>query len=277
MPPPPACPAILRERPSIGSSAIQGRLRVSARCGASPPRPFSSATAGDRPCLPAHRSRLRRPARRSPPARCVLRAARGRRHRRDREARQRRPDHPLEPDREPVRRHGLPGQPEAAQRPGHQGVSRASATVPEPVDLAVIVTPAATVPALIARVRRAGVPRRHRHLGRLQGDRARGRRTGAAGARRGAPRPDAPDRPQLPGRHEPAQRAQRHVRRDDGAARARSASSARAARCAPRSSTGACKEKVGFSAFVSVGSMLDVGWGDLIDYLGDDPRDRSPS
>jgi acetyltransferase len=27
---------------------------------------------------------------------------------------------------------------------------------------------------------------------------------------------------------------------------------------------------VGFSAFVSVGSMLDVGWGDLIDYLGDD-------
>lgn len=32
---------------------------------------------------------------------------------------------------------------------------------------------------------------------------------------------------------------------------------------------------VGFSAFVSVGSMLDVGWGDLIDYLGDDPRTHS--
>ena len=29
--------------------------------------------------------------------------------------------------------------------------------------------------------------------------------------------------------------------------------------------------QVGFSAFVSIGSMLDVGWGDLIDYLGDDP------
>jgi acetyltransferase len=28
---------------------------------------------------------------------------------------------------------------------------------------------------------------------------------------------------------------------------------------------------VGFSAFVSIGSMLDVGWGDLIDYLGNDP------
>ena len=31
---------------------------------------------------------------------------------------------------------------------------------------------------------------------------------------------------------------------------------------------------VGFSAFVSIGSMLDVGWGDLIDYLGDDPETK---
>jgi len=35
------------------------------------------------------------------------------------------------------------------------------------------------------------------------------------------------------------------------------------------------QENVGFSAFVSVGSMLDVGWGDLIDYLGDDPHTHS--
>src|SRR6201984_941292 len=35
------------------------------------------------------------------------------------------------------------------------------------------------------------------------------------------------------------------------------------------------KELVGFSAFVSVGSMLDVDWGDLIDYLGNDPRTQS--
>jgi acetyltransferase len=34
-------------------------------------------------------------------------------------------------------------------------------------------------------------------------------------------------------------------------------------------------ENVGFSAFVSIGSMLDVDWGDLIDYLGDDPYTRS--
>jgi len=35
------------------------------------------------------------------------------------------------------------------------------------------------------------------------------------------------------------------------------------------------RELVGFSAFISIGSMADVGWGDLIDYLGDDPRTRS--
>ncbi|HXX44184.1 MAG TPA: bifunctional acetate--CoA ligase family protein/GNAT family N-acetyltransferase [Candidatus Acidoferrales bacterium] len=35
------------------------------------------------------------------------------------------------------------------------------------------------------------------------------------------------------------------------------------------------REQVGFSAFVSTGSMLDVGWGDLIDYFGDDPNTQS--
>ena len=35
------------------------------------------------------------------------------------------------------------------------------------------------------------------------------------------------------------------------------------------------REFVGFSSFISIGSMVDVGWGDLIDYLGDDPRTRS--
>lgn len=32
------------------------------------------------------------------------------------------------------------------------------------------------------------------------------------------------------------------------------------------------RENVGFSAFVSIGAMADVGWGDLIYYLGDDPN-----
>jgi len=35
------------------------------------------------------------------------------------------------------------------------------------------------------------------------------------------------------------------------------------------------KENVGFSAFASLGSMLDVSWGDLIYYLGDDPKTKS--
>jgi acetyltransferase len=37
------------------------------------------------------------------------------------------------------------------------------------------------------------------------------------------------------------------------------------------------QENVGFSAFVSIGSMLDIGWGDLIYYLGDDPHTKSIS
>lgn len=35
------------------------------------------------------------------------------------------------------------------------------------------------------------------------------------------------------------------------------------------------REKVGFSAFVSIGSMIDVNWGDLINYFGNDPETSS--
>jgi acetyltransferase len=35
------------------------------------------------------------------------------------------------------------------------------------------------------------------------------------------------------------------------------------------------EEQVGFSAIVSTGSMLDVGWGDLIDFFGEDPNTES--
>jgi len=37
----------------------------------------------------------------------------------------------------------------------------------------------------------------------------------------------------------------------------------------------AFKEHIGFSHFVSIGSMLDVDFGDLIDYLGNDPSAKS--
>ncbi len=35
------------------------------------------------------------------------------------------------------------------------------------------------------------------------------------------------------------------------------------------------RERVGFSSFVSLGSMIDVGFGDLIDHLGDDPKTKA--
>ncbi len=35
------------------------------------------------------------------------------------------------------------------------------------------------------------------------------------------------------------------------------------------------RENVGFSGFVSIGSMLDINWGDLVDYFGSDPRTQS--
>ncbi|MDX1530595.1 MAG: CoA-binding protein, partial [Rhodothermales bacterium] len=35
------------------------------------------------------------------------------------------------------------------------------------------------------------------------------------------------------------------------------------------------RENVGFSAVVSLGSMLDVGWGEAIDFLGNDPHTES--
>lgn len=35
------------------------------------------------------------------------------------------------------------------------------------------------------------------------------------------------------------------------------------------------QQRVGFSAFASIGSMLDVNWGDLIEYLGRDPRTKA--
>jgi len=35
------------------------------------------------------------------------------------------------------------------------------------------------------------------------------------------------------------------------------------------------REQTGFSTVASLGSMLDVGWGDVIYYLGDDPRTKS--
>ena len=58
--------------------------------------------------------------------------------------------------------------------------------VPEKVDLAVICTPAKTVPGIIQECVKAGVPRRHHHFRRLQGNRPGRREAGTTDPGRGA-------------------------------------------------------------------------------------------
>ena len=146
--------------------------------------------------------------------------------------------------------------------------------VPEPVDLAVVVTPAPTVPGVIRECAAAGV----RGAIILS---AGFKETGAEGAR-----------------------LEEEVLAIARAARMRiigpnclgvmsplsglnatlAGAMARKGEVAFLSQSGALQaaildwsiqENVGFSAFVSLGSMLDVGWGDLIDYLDHDGRTKS--
>ncbi len=148
------------------------------------------------------------------------------------------------------------------------------AAVPEKVDLAVVVTPAASVPGVIGECVDAGVK------GAIVIS-AGFKETGAAGAE-----------------------LERQILEQAGRGRLRiigpnclgvmapfsglnatfAQGMARTGKVAFVSQSGALctaildwsfRELVGFSAFVSVGSMLDVGWGDLIYYLGDDPRTES--
>ena len=151
---------------------------------------------------------------------------------------------------------------------------RAIANVPEPVDLAVIATPAVTVPGVIRECVQAGVPAA---IIISAGFREIGERGAALEseildeARRGHMRIVGPNCLGLMSPH--------HMLNATFAS-----AMARPGHLGFISQSGALctaildwsqREMVGFSAFVSVGSMLDVGWGDLIQYLGDDPRTRS--
>jgi acetyltransferase len=151
---------------------------------------------------------------------------------------------------------------------------RAIADVPAAVDLAVIVTPAATVPAIVGEcadrgVRAAVIISAGFH------------ETGAAGAaleqkvlaeaKRGRMRIVGPN---CLGVMSPL----------TGLNATFAAGMALPGSVAFLSQSGALltaildwslREHVGFSAFASLGAMIDVGWGDLIDYLGDDPRTRA--
>jgi len=147
-------------------------------------------------------------------------------------------------------------------------------SVPEPVDLAVVVTPAATVPDVIADCVRAGVK------GAVVIS-AGFKETGAEGAALERRILDAarPGGLRIVG---PNCLGVMNTRTGLNATFA--SALARPGRVGFLSQSGALctavldwsfREHVGFSAFVSVGSMLDVDWGDLILYLGDDPGTQS--
>ena len=72
----------------------------------------------------------------------------------------------------------------------------------------------------------------------------------------------------------PFDRAERHVRRRPSRGPATSGFISQSGALCTAMLDWSLREQVGFSAFVSIGSMLDVGWGDLIDYLGDDPHTK---
>ena len=146
--------------------------------------------------------------------------------------------------------------------------------VPGPIDLAVVVTPAATVPEIIRQCADAEIPAA---LVISAGF----RETGPAGAelearifaeaRRGGMRIVGPN---CLGIMSPA----------SGFNATFAAGIAQPGQVAFLSQSGALltaildwsvSEEVGFSAFVSTGSMLDVGWGDLIDYFGNDAATRA--
>lgn len=146
--------------------------------------------------------------------------------------------------------------------------------IPAPVDLAVVVSPAATVPGVVRECGEAGVK-------------------GAIIISAGFKEMGAPGEELERQVKEQAQRAGIRILGPNclGLMNPLSGVNATFARTIARpgsvgflSQSGALctavldwslREMVGFSAFVSLGSMLDVSWGDLIDYLGNDPNTRS--
>jgi acetyltransferase len=148
------------------------------------------------------------------------------------------------------------------------------AALPEPVDLAVIVTPAPAVPGVVAECVRGGVKGAIVISAGFKETGPEGaalERQVLAEARRGALRLIGPN---CLGVMNPV----------SGLNATFASAMARPGRVAFLSQSGALctavldwslRENVGFSLFVSVGSMLDVNWGDLILHVGDDPRTQA--
>jgi acetyltransferase len=146
--------------------------------------------------------------------------------------------------------------------------------VPDPVDLAIVATPAPTVPDVIAECVEAGVRAAiitsagFREIG-TQG--AELERQIMRNARRGRLRVLGTNSLGV-------------VSPTSGLNATAANTTARPGRIAFLSQSGALgasvldwglRANVGFSAFVSVGSQLDIGWGDLIDYFGNDGHTQS--
>src|ERR687894_1397736 len=161
-------------------------------------------------------------------------------------------------------------------RPSVSGIKAYSSVseVPEPVDLAVIVTPAPTVPGIVRECAEAGVQGAivisagFKEAGEEGGELE---RQVLEEARRGRIRLVGPN---CLGVMSPI----------SGLNATFAGSMALPGNVGFLSQSGALctaildwskEENMGFSHFVSVGSMLDVGWGDLIYYLGDDPKTKS--
>ncbi|MCC6805483.1 MAG: CoA-binding protein, partial [Anaerolineae bacterium] len=148
------------------------------------------------------------------------------------------------------------------------------ASVPEPVDLAVIVTPAHTVPGVIQECVDAGIKGAIVISAGFKESGAQGaelERQILATARTGNMRIVGPNCLGV-------------MRPLTGLNATFASAMARPGNVGFISQSGALctavldwsfKENVGFSAFVAIGSMLDVNWGDLIDYLGRDPNTHS--
>jgi acetyltransferase len=146
--------------------------------------------------------------------------------------------------------------------------------VPDQIDLAVVVTPAPTVPGIIAECVEAGVKGAIIISAGFKETGPEGVRLEQqvlAEARRGKMRIVGPNCLGI-------------MNTTSGLNATFAAGMARAGSVGFISQSGALctavldwsiKEMVGFSVFGSIGSMLDVDWGDLIYYLGDDPRTES--
>jgi len=141
--------------------------------------------------------------------------------------------------------------------------------VPDPIDLAVVVTPAPTVPGVIGECAEAGI-------GNAIIISAGFKELGADGQ---ALEQQILERARTSGMRIVGPNCLGVMNPMTGLNATFAHGTARPGRIAFVSQSGALctaildwslAEQVGFSAFVSIGSMMDVSWGDLIDYLGDD-------